>query len=263
VLALAGCGTAPATTAAPPAADAGTEAGPGDGAPAWVPEKCTRTPGVLQALGTTDDLSNGLNESGSVAVGPHSVYWIQPSTSVVLDADGEIRRTGKCGGAATRVSRGLAAPMDLVVVGDDAYWVELGTENGHGGLENGRVAGGPEGGAQGIYGPTSEEPAAIATDGARLFWAGSWGIYRIPVAGGTPDLVTDEHAAALVVDDVSVYFVDMKGDLKAVPKAGGSVRTVAKTACAFAVATASIAADAESLYWSDGCGSVLAARVLQ
>jgi hypothetical protein len=59
---------------------------------------------------------------------------------------------------------------------------------------------------------------ALALDGNHVYYTGSAGVMKVPIAGGTPVLLAKSSGSALAVDAKSVYWVDGNGVLFKVAK---------------------------------------------
>ncbi|RYZ04056.1 MAG: hypothetical protein EOO73_25755 [Myxococcales bacterium] len=75
-------------------------------------------------------------------------------------------------------------------------------------------------------------PFAVAIDSSHVYFThdAGHGLWRVPLAGGTPTLLVsgEEQPGALVVTGGQIYFVN-EGDIKTEPAAGGAASTFAES----------------------------------
>ena len=197
----------------------------------------------VETLASTTAESVGPPGATTLAVDSTSVYWTYPSTP------GSIMSIPKTGGASVLpvpIATGQAAPEQMVVDGNNAYWINYGdftvmqaplsgSATGDGGPDGGApiqlasAANLPASGAQQIYG--------IAVDAANVYFASANQttaeyVWKVPIGGGTvTKLVTDSNYSvsprSMTLDANNVYWGTNNYYVLAAPKTGGSVELVA------------------------------------
>lgn len=105
----------------------------------------------------------------------------------------------------------------------------------------------PDGTPEVVTSSTSGSMASIAVDASHVYFADG-GIARVPLAGGTPEvLASDLSALMVVVDDTHVYFSSHSARIVGrVPKAGGTTELLASNTSAVQVGI-----DDAHVYWVD------------
>jgi len=173
----------------------------------------------------------------SVAVDATHVYWIvgggYDGTGAV--ADPAIRRRALRGGVVETVATGLAGPTRLVLDGDDVIFVVEGSPAFTG---RGAVAKVPKrGGAVTVLAPQQTNPLGLSVDAGFVYWSVVGPLVTPPppvCPKGTPCPIP----SAVPIAD--------KGEVRRVPKGGGSVEILVKDLRSVGI----VAASAGTVYFS-------------
>lgn len=127
------------------------------------------------------------------------------------------------------------------------YWANQGSHDAEGGIMRIPATGGTSSVLVGGQG----SPGAIAVDSSGIYWGNEQptrGVMRAPLAGGSPtQLAPDPVRVGLAIDDDRVFFANLEGEIKSVPKTGGATCTIA----AGQDQPWMLALDAEFVYWSN------------
>jgi hypothetical protein len=128
----------------------------------------------------------------AVAVNGSLVYW--------PDGNGALLKTPVGGGTSVQIATGSAG--SVATDGTNLYWADVGTGN------NGDIMRMPIGGASGTpIASGLNSPHALITDGVSVYWVtGDPKVYKVPVGGGMPTLITADTASFVAVDATSVYW---------------------------------------------------------
>jgi hypothetical protein len=182
----------------------------------------------------------------AVAVGS-TVYWTNTGTQQAGDlVDGSVRRVG-AGGAIDVLVPDANGPRHIAADADHVYWAEWGAVRAL------PLAGGPafdisNVNAHGIA--VDADAVYIVTDaGALLRAAKEQGAQTIELA---PAACTENLPAegAVAVDDVDLYWIDVCGAVRRVPKSGGDIALLAEGQTAPApFGGHRIAVDDAHVYW--------------
>lgn len=95
------------------------------------------------------------------------------------------------------------------------------------------------------------DPKRLAVHGGELYWIdhAAAAISKIPVAGGTPQVVVRSKAGSVAFDDARLYWTDpAAGVVMAMPLAGGDAVTLAQEQAEADL----IAVDGAAVYWNAG-----------
>jgi streptogramin lyase len=168
------------------------------------------------------------------------LYWTDNAHGTVL----KVTATGNF----TTLATGQTAAYQIAVDATHLYWVDA-TAN------NGTVMTSAKNGTQLTPLATGQtQPLALAIDSTHVYWVGGSydtsldGYVRaVPKAGGPIiELSSGEYSPrSVAVDDTHVYWVT-PGDLRSIPKVGGSPRVLAPSGGGY------VALDQTSAYWSAG-----------
>jgi hypothetical protein len=110
---------------------------------------------------TVQTLVNGLYTGAELALDDQSLYYLD-------SAGGEIHTIDRASGVDTLLLAGLEHPVAPVVLGDDLYFLELGTEDN--GYNDGRLSRIPKGGGDAtILLQDLDAPTGIAADTAAIY----------------------------------------------------------------------------------------------
>ena len=179
-----------------------------------------------------------------IAVDDTSVYWTEQMGGAVMRVP--------LGGGTPAVVANSTLPWNLAVDATSVYWMGNG------------VMKAAKGGGPAItlvsQGPILPN-AGIAVDATNVYWAsgppaGSSGLSKVPLDGGTPTVVAAVMSSApgpIAIDDASIYYADGSGTVLKVPLAGGAVTTIASGQ----TNPDAIAVDATSVYWVDNGSTVM------
>ena len=182
--------------------------------------------GTCQQDTSPETLASGLDSPWAIAVDDTSVYFVENDNT-----EGTVSKVGKTGGAVVPLATGLSEPCAIAISATDVFWLE---RNGGSGGILGRVSKGG-GAAVPLTAELHNAQNHLALDGSYVYFGdgkagGGGAIRRIAMAGGPLETLVDTGivnlATAIDVDDAWVYFENDSGQIKRVPKAGGTVETV-------------------------------------
>ena len=156
---------------------------------------------VELGAGAAQPFVSGENSPTGLALDATHLYWGN-------QLNGQIRRAPLTGGTPTTLFAGQALPWQLRVVNGYVYW---NSDSANGDLKRGPVTGGtPE-----VLAPNQDVAREHVTDGVWLYWFAqgtNFGqpaprIYRVPIAGGTPQIIlTPKRGGPLALDGTTLYF---------------------------------------------------------
>jgi hypothetical protein len=189
-------------------------------------------------------VDQGEDDILSIAIDTENVYW--------YSAGGAVKRVPLGGGSIVTLASGTPAlgatgHRYLAVDGTNVYWITPTA------LNAAPLAGGPTTALTALPvsgsnpNPGTLSASSIAVGGGYVYWGDlSDQIMRIPVAGGTPELLASgTYVTEIALDETNLYATSGKSVIE-VPLAGGPVTTLAT-----GTFPASIAVDADDVYWSD------------
>lgn len=166
--------------------------------------------------GTPSTLWSG-SVGSAVAVDASHVYWWDSSSNTVMMADLD-------GSSPTTVASGQPNVHSIAAHSGHVFWTS----------GNDVVGIDISGGSHTTFASGLNSPRTVATDGSHVYWMiGNWDVannelQRIPVGGGSVEVVANASAYAITLDATHVYCADnYNGDIWRVPKAGGTVEVLA------------------------------------
>ena len=204
---------------------------PTDGRASCVAGNCQSTcqPGwtlvgtACQSPATTPTfLTTGLSAPEDIAVDGTRVYWTDTTS-------GTVNSMPLAGGSVTPIATGQAKPLRIAVDDAQVYW-----SNNLGGA----VMHAPkDGSGTAAVLASAIQPTAVAVLGGYVHWAndgqdvnGLMTVQRVPVAGGTPSIVSTTHASdELLSDGFRIVFAALStgfGTLYEVIDAGGGLSSL-------------------------------------
>jgi hypothetical protein len=148
-------------------------------------------------------------------------------------------------GTPVELASDTSPPIDITVDSTSVYWTD----------SDGDVMKTPIcGGASVVLAQGQGWLKGIAVDSTSVYWAGASGVSKVPLGGGTPELLAaGSQVSALAVDAAYVYWSDLVVDavavIRSVPVGGGALATLAAEAGA---PSSFIALDTTSVYWVSG-----------
>ncbi len=151
------------------------------------------------------------------------------------------------GGDATTLATGEGTTTDILVDARNVYWMNYGDAL--------RVI--PKEGGTPRTLMNVDQPMSFTVDEAWAYVTTTGGIWRVAIAGGTPEKIVDARASeAIAVDDAHVYWIDRgtSGDdstsLSRVAKSGGAPEVLVAGRGVFSKTVMnSLVVDATSVYW--------------
>ncbi|MBI3203365.1 MAG: hypothetical protein HYZ29_17635 [Myxococcales bacterium] len=157
-----------------------------------------------------------------------------------------VRSAPLAGGPAVTLADAQPNPTGIAVFEGFVYWGNQGAHQVDGGIMKVPAIGG----APSVV-VTGQVSGGVAADSSGIYWGNGMeeapGVMRAPLAGGPAvRLAPDEVDFALTIDDDRVYFANLAGEVRSVPKTGGAACTIA-TGQAWA---RTLALDAEFIYWT-------------
>ena len=181
-----------------------------------------------------------------------SVYWVQ---GIGGGGSGKIMKAPLSGGpAVTLVDRSSVAalPIDYLAVDSDfLYWAEY--RRCLGALMKVPSAGGNP---IVIASSNQQAPGPIAVDATNLYGSSSGvGLFKIPLTGGAPVVLTTDGAYGLAVTSQAIFFVGGVAGLQKLPIGGGVPTPIS------AEATGVVATDGKEVFWGRVGGSVTSTPV--
>ncbi len=221
----------------------------------------------INALVKTTGVVNSFVANGTVqrlSTDPTSVYWTV--------ASGDVNAASKTGAQSRALATAQVNPL-AISAGAMIYWADAGATGQPSG--GGAVLSvGPSGGTAQTVLPMQDNPVALMTDGAYLYWGNQGdstnGTVSIAAVDGTNPQTLASNVAQLhtvVGDGVSVYYSSLDGSVSAVPVSGAAWMTTNQTTVDMApgttstqsgtplilgpAGTVSLAMDATSIYWAN------------
>jgi hypothetical protein len=196
------------------------------------------------AGGSTALLAEAGNPLG-IVVRSGVVYFT--NTYDKLSNDEQIVRVPLPGGPATVIAATLGAGM---LAADDTrvYWTDRASA---------AVWSAPLGGGDAT--PLAEgivEPTEIEVDGDAAYVTALEATFRIPLAGGAPEVLVWGAGRGLAMDATHIYVGAADGRVLGVPKTGGPALALSRTA----LYPSDIAVDGEHVYWVERSESGLLVR---
>jgi hypothetical protein len=153
-------------------------------------------------------------------------------------------------GTLVTLASGGIDPYALAIDLTSVYWADFGTGSGDGSINKVSI----EGGAVTTLVPGQQKPGGIAVDATSVYWS-SGGVYKVPLAGGTPVLVaTGFSNDAIAVGPLGVYGTNGNGAPVSAPLQGGGAATV--LAPVTGQNSYGITVDSTSVYWTEFEGIV-------
>ena len=222
--------------------------------------KATGTVSTIVANGTVQRLTTD----------PTSVYWTV--------ASGDVNAASKTGAESRALATSQSNPLAISAGAAMVYWANaVGASTGTNGDPNGGgavLSVSPSGGVAATVLATQDNPVALMTDGAYIYWGNQGdstnGTVSIAAVDGTNPQTLASNVAQLhtvVGDGVSVYYSSLDGSVSAVPVSGAAWMTTNQTTVDMApgtsstqsgtplilgpAGTVSLAMDATSLYWAN------------
>jgi hypothetical protein len=139
---------------------------------------------------------------GALATDGSNLYWQNSSTRKLV-------KKSIGGGAAVEVASVQDYAPYIVVVANNAYWIEL-DPGGVGVIKTVPTVGG----APTPLTSSEDDPQHLAVDGTYVYWTNKDGsVYKVPVGGGPKNMLVAAHdsdAWGIAVDATSVYWTEFQ-----------------------------------------------------
>jgi len=223
--------------------------------------------------GAPETLASDLRLPTDIAVDAHNVYWIDDFSNEVLsvpssggdpisvarthevsaltidatsaywlDVDGAkrtstVKKAPLAGGAAIELASAQLYTGGLAVDSTSVYWIDLDQPLGTVRVMKVPLEGGPATTLLSMASYSPNEAGTLAVDETSAYFVGGAdGVLKIPLAGGTPTLLTSGSSGALVpsvaIDATNVYWADLAPEggsvrVMKVPRNGGTETSVA------------------------------------
>jgi hypothetical protein len=191
--------------------------------------------------------AGGAQQARSVASDGTRVYWTTWGKDD-SQGGGMIQSAPvDAAGATTTLASGEGTTTDVAVDAHGVYWMNYGVA----------LRAMPKEGGAPVTLMSTDEPMSFAIDDTSAYVTTTGGIWRVALAGGTPQKIVDASAdLAIAVDDAYVYWADRgtanddATTLSRAPKTGGPPEVLAAGPGVFRGAlNGSIAVDASRVYW--------------
>ncbi len=170
---------------------------------------------------TTFTLSSNADVPTALAADGNAVYWLSTvagvTTTAILEAP-----SGGDGGSVTTLVPAYEGPCGIAVAAGNVYWRDTANNiqsiPAGGGSVNMLVRGG------GVADAGAYEACQIVADANALYWIDLAGLWRLPLVGGSPTLLSPPagYIGALASDGTNVYFA-IDDYIAKVPVGGGTV----------------------------------------
>jgi hypothetical protein len=167
-----------------------------------------------------------------LALSGANLYWTDQSTDKVMYAP--------VGGGPPFPLTSALEPWGIAVDGTGAYWTEP---------SGGTVMKFSSNDGTTLIASGQASPKAIAVDGSNVYWGTFGGVFKAPVAGGTPSPLASGAPVSIAVDGTHVYWTDASaGTVMKVAVDGGPPVLLASDQ----PTPTGIAVDGTSVYWAGG-----------
>jgi DNA-binding beta-propeller fold protein YncE len=137
-------------------------------------------------------------------------------------SEGTVQRVRITGGTAELVAMGQDHPTRVVIASGGAYWINRGVDPGAGSVMTALPSGGTM-----LIASGQASPVGLAVDPSSVYWANALdGIWKAPLSGGTPQMLTSGFALGQVdinVVDGRLYVVGGMAAFGWIPLDGGEI----------------------------------------